>query len=98
MYIFLQIETKDEIKKSEKSPKTEKEKTEENNKKVSSKGSNDVKNEKKTEDKEKKREFDNEEYYIKKHYKSVTKSLTLFQDDPLAHKPGRYIRVFKKKL
>jgi len=42
-------------------------------------------------DKEKKREFDNKEYYIKKHYKSVAKSLTLFQDDPLVHKPGRYI-------
>jgi len=36
----------------------------------------------------KKSEFDYEEYYIKKHYSSVTASLHLFKDDELCSMPG----------
>ncbi|VDI77990.1 serine beta-lactamase-like protein LACTB, mitochondrial [Mytilus galloprovincialis] len=43
---------------------------------------------KKNENEQKKSEFENKEYYIQKAYKSITESLTLFQDDPLVHKPG----------
>ncbi|XP_076081665.1 serine beta-lactamase-like protein LACTB, mitochondrial [Mytilus galloprovincialis] len=46
------------------------------------------KDEKKNENEKKKSEFENKEYYIQKAYKSITESLTLFQDDPLVHKPG----------
>ena len=33
-------------------------------------------------------EFDNKEYYVKKHYKAVTDSLKLFSDDQLLSAPG----------
>jgi len=36
----------------------------------------------------KKSEFDHEEYYIKKHYSSVTTALHLFKDDELCSVPG----------
>jgi len=35
-----------------------------------------------------KSEFDHEEYYIKKHYSSVTAALHLFKDDELCSVPG----------
>lgn len=38
--------------------------------------------------KEDKDEFENKEYLINTYYKSVTKSLSLFQDDGLHHRPG----------
>lgn len=37
-------------------------------------------------------EFDNPEYFIKRHFPSTEASLTLFQNDPLVHRPGsRYL-------
>ena len=35
-------------------------------------------------------EFENREYLINTYYKSVTNSLSLFQDDELHHSPGSY--------
>ena len=43
----------------------------------------------------KKGEFENDEYFIKKHYKSVSESLQLFTNDDLLHAPGmKYMFTF----
>lgn len=37
---------------------------------------------------QRKKEFEQEEYYLKDNYESVTQALDLFKDDPLIFKPG----------
>lgn len=36
-----------------------------------------------------KKEFENDEYYLKKKFESVTEALDLFKDDPLIFEPGK---------
>lgn len=38
---------------------------------------------------QKKKEFEHEEYYLKKNFENVTQALDLFKDDPLIFKPGK---------
>lgn len=38
---------------------------------------------------QKKKEFEHDEYYLKKNFESVTQALDLFKDDPLIFKPGK---------
>lgn len=38
---------------------------------------------------QKKKEFEHEEYYLKKSFDTVTKALDLFKDDPLIFEPGK---------
>ncbi|CAC5419656.1 LACTB [Mytilus coruscus] len=71
--------TKDNVDKSDKKDKNQ---TSDKKKEEESKDG------KKNENEKKKSEFENKEYYIQKAFKSITESLTLFQDDPLVHKPG----------
>lgn len=37
----------------------------------------------------KKKEFEHEEYYLKKNFENVAQALDLFKDDPLIFKPGK---------
>jgi len=43
----------------------------------------------------KKSEFDHEEYYIKRHYSSITAALDLFKDDELCSVPGLIIGLLE---
>ena len=43
----------------------------------------------KKKDAQKKKEFEHEEYYLKKNFENVTQALDLFKDDPLIYKPGK---------
>lgn len=40
-------------------------------------------------DAQKKKEFEHEEYYLKKNFENVIQALDLFKDDPLIFKPGK---------
>ncbi|CAG2210964.1 LACTB [Mytilus edulis] len=78
----------DDIEKLEKSSNTKTKDVIEKAEKKDKKKEEESKDGKKNKNEEKKSEFENKEYYIQKAYKSITESLTLFQDDPLVHKPG----------
>lgn len=43
----------------------------------------------KNKDAQEKKEFEHEEYYLKKNFENVTQALDLFKDDPLIFKPGK---------
>lgn len=52
----------------------------------------------KKKDAQKKKEFEHEEYYLKKKFESVTQALDLFKDDPLIFKPGKNTCLYKTPL
>lgn len=43
----------------------------------------------KKKDAQEKKEFEHEEYYLKKNFENVTQALDLFKDDPLIFQPGK---------
>lgn len=45
-----------------------------------------------------KKEFENDEYYLKKKFESVTQALDLFKDDPLIFQPGKTPIISKTHL
>lgn len=57
--------------------------------KISTRKKNDDKDKSKDKNKQNESEFDAEEYYLQKKFKSVEESLKLFQDDELFNKPGK---------
>ncbi|KAG9340709.1 hypothetical protein JZ751_020299 [Albula glossodonta] len=81
-------EEKDKAKRLLKPPEklTKEEKNAENKEKANNED-NSAKN-KETKPSQRKKEFDQEEYYLKKSFDNVIQALDLFKDDPLIFKPG----------